>query len=146
MNDKTEKTNIKKKEVAKPTVEVSKTEAEDEGLLPPEATKISEMMMGMVKSFPASPIHPILEKITPEHIDKLLDNLHQDDENMFNYSKSNRLFTAVYVLIALAFFVFLIVFLLPNNKDMLIELLKLGIAFAGGMGSGFGIKAYLDKR
>ena len=43
-------------------------------------------------------------------------------------------------------FVFLVIFLAKVSKELLLEIVKLGVAIIGGFGGGYGYKTYLDKR
>lgn len=94
----------------------------------------STMRTGMVG-------HPLFEKFTPDHIDKFLDYSQKDDENEYKYKSSNRLFYLAYSILGIGVFVFLVLFLLPSNKELMIDIFKMLIAFAGGLGSGYGLKA-----
>jgi hypothetical protein len=111
---------------------------------PPEA---KALLMHMTRTQFGSPApHPLYHKFTPEHVDKFLDYSHQDDVNAYNLAKSNRWFHLAYVAAVVAFLVFLIVYLAPNHKDLLVDILKIIVAFGGGFGAGFGTKTYLERR
>lgn len=112
--------------------------------MPPEFRRIFRMAMMGFSSGPAP--HPIFEKMNEEHIHKFLDHTQQDDEHQYMIRRSNRWFNLSYVVLGLGIFLFLIVYLLPDNKEILVDLLKLIVAFAGGLGSGIGLKVYLDRR
>jgi len=112
--------------------------------MPPDIQK--SVTMGMMRTSLSSKIgHPLFDKFTTEHIDKFLDSSQRDDDNIYKYKSSNRWFILGYSLIGTALFIFLIVFLLPQNKDLLLDIFKLLVAFAGGFGSGYGIKAWCTK-
>jgi hypothetical protein len=91
------------------------------------------------------PYHPLFDKFTPEHTSQFLENIRKDDENEYKLRSSNRWFHVTYVFLALAFLLFLIVFLLPKDKDLLTKILELLVVFAGGVGAGYGIKAWQNK-
>jgi len=93
-----------------------------------------------------APSHPIFDKFTPEHVGKFLDYSHDDDVHEYTLARENRWFYLAYVVLAIGFLVFLIVFLTPSHKDLLTDILRLLLAFAGGFGAGFGLKSYLEKR
>lgn len=113
--------------------------------MPPEVRQT--VRMAMMQTFSRGPaVHPLLEKFTAGHIDKVLDYSQEDDKNEFSLRRSNRYFNLSYVIIGLSVFIFLIVFLAPQNIDLLKDILKLLVAFIGGVGSGFGLKTYLEKR
>ncbi|MFH2091458.1 MAG: hypothetical protein ABIJ31_03770 [Pseudomonadota bacterium] len=103
---------------------------------------VKEIMLGMMRSSSTSgPMpHPIVSKLNDEHIHKFLDYSQKDDQNAYELTKSNRWFRLIYAILAASVFLFLIVFLLPNNKELLIDLIKILIAFVGGLGAGLGLK------
>lgn len=113
--------------------------------LPPGIKKSVEMAFSMQRVSGSMP-NPIMEKITDKHIDKILDLGEKEENNNFENTKISRRYTMAYVIIAIALFVFLTVFLLKDNRDVYLEILKFAIAIAGGFGSGYGTKAYLDRR
>jgi len=41
---------------------------------------------------------------------------------------------------------FLNVYLLPKDKALVDQIIKMGVAFAGGIGSGYGIKSFKDRK
>ncbi|MDW7680573.1 MAG: hypothetical protein SCK70_08405 [bacterium] len=90
--------------------------------------------------------HPLFEKFTPEHIDNFLDYSYKDDENTFRLTSSNRWFYLIYTILFVAFLVFLIIYLLPSNQEMLSEILKILISLAGGFGIGYGWKSYRETK
>ncbi|MGE4519536.1 MAG: hypothetical protein AB7E04_08525 [Desulfobacteraceae bacterium] len=90
--------------------------------------------------------NPLFSKIEGEHIHKFLDLMSKDDTNQYKLTSSNRFFSLAYTIIILAFFIFLIVFLIKENKDLLLEIFKILVAFIGGVGGGFGLKTSLDKK
>jgi uncharacterized membrane-anchored protein len=85
--------------------------------------------------------HPLFEKFTPDHITKFLDINSQDNENEHNFKSSNRWFHLVYAIIFLGFLMFLITYLLPNNIDLLKDVIGAIVLFAGGFGGGYGYKS-----
>lgn len=89
-------------------------------------------------------IHPLFDKFTEAHVDKFLDYSQKDDENEYKLKSSNRWFYLIYFLVALAFMVFLIMFLLPNNKELLVDFIKILVGFVGGFGAGYGLKTKLS--
>jgi hypothetical protein len=89
--------------------------------------------------------HPLFEKFTPEHIDKFLDYSHDDDGHNYELAKQGKLYNLIYFVVGLLFLVFLIVYLLPSNKDLLIDLIRLLIVFGGGFGAGYGVKSLKGK-
>lgn len=90
--------------------------------------------------------HPLFEKFNDNHIDKFLDYTQKDDDNDYKIRSSNRWFYLGYTMLSLAFFAFLIGYLLPTDKEMFKEVIKLGGVFLGGFGGGFGAKAYIERK
>ena len=62
------------------------------------------------------------------------------------YVSSNRWFYLFYTILGLSFFSFLVIYLLPKDKELLDQILKLLVAYAGGLGSGYGLKAFKDMK
>ena len=90
--------------------------------------------------------HPLVEKFTPEHITKFLDYSHEETKRQLTLRSSNRWFTLAFILICLIFFGFLIVFLADQHSAILLDILKVLTGFLGGLGGGYGLKAYLDHK
>lgn len=111
--------------------------------LPPEAKKVLEIGMSMQRFGPTP--NPIAKKINEKHIDKILDLTEKDEERSFKDAGESRKFTLIYILIFAALFVFSTVFLVGSDKDLYKEVIKLFAVFLGGLGSGFGIKSYMDR-
>lgn len=70
----------------------------------------------------------------------------KEDERLFQDRSSARKYGVFYALLAVALFVFLTVYLIGIDLALYQDVLKIIVAFAGGVGSGFGIKAFLDRR
>lgn len=111
--------------------------------LPPEAKKVLEIGMSMQRFGPMP--NPLAEKINEKHIDKILDIAEKDEERSFKGARESRKFTLIYVLVFAALFVFATVFLVGSDKELYKEVIKLFAVFLGGLGSGFGVKSYMDR-
>ncbi len=111
----------------------------------PPAVKRSFMAMLQTQSRQVGG-HPLYEKFTPEHIDKFLDYCHKGDEYSYKITSSNRWFSLAYTALAIGFLIFLIIYLLPANVDILTEILKILISVAGGFGIGYGWKSSKEKK
>ncbi len=112
---------------------------------PPEIRKTITQMAAFQFSGPVRHENPLFRKFTPQHIDKLLDYLHEDEKKQCELESSGRFFNLAYALTALGVFVFLVVFLAKDKPELFVDILKMLVAFAGGFGGGFGIKSYLDR-
>lgn len=90
--------------------------------------------------------HPVFDKMTPEHVTMFLEHSHEHERDNYKYKKSDRWFFLVYFMLVIGIFMFLTVYLLPNDRDLYMEILKLvGAVAVGGFG-GYGVKAWLDQR
>ena len=113
--------------------------------LPPEVKRVVQATLSMQRiSTPFG--SPLQDKINEEHISKILEIVEKDDERTFADAQSARKYTLINTIIILGFFGFLTVFLVNKDVEVYRELLKLTVAFAGGLGSGFGLKGYLDRK
>jgi len=63
----------------------------------------------------------------------------------YKLAKSNCWFNLAYVAISICFGVFLITYLLPNNRDILHDIIIMGASLAGGFGAGYGYRSHRDK-
>ena len=79
--------------------------------------------------------NPISEKITSEHISKLIENSNIQDERDRKERKSDKNYQVIFLLIGLFFLVFLIVFL-KDDKELLYKIVIAIISFIGGFGIG----------
>ncbi|GEM_PF-1701750 len=84
-------------------------------------------------------------KINENHIDKLIDSHENGQERIFKDNQQSRKFQLLYVLIAVMVFIFLAIFLVGKDTELFKEIIKLFIAFVGGIGTGFGIKNYMNR-
>jgi hypothetical protein len=91
------------------------------------------------------PYHPLFDKFTPEHTSQFLENIRKDDENEYRLKSSNRWFYVIYAFFDLVFLLFLIVFLLPKDKDFLNKIIETLIVLGGGFGAGYGVKSWQNK-
>ena len=90
--------------------------------------------------------HPILEKVTAEHIDKIIEYNYQEGKNAFKLSSSNRWFHALYVFIGVGCVIFLITYISPSNKDLINDILKILAGLIGGFGFGYGLGSRKRER
>jgi hypothetical protein len=112
--------------------------------LPPEERKRIQTFMSM-GSVSGSILSPFESKINEKHIEKILDIKEKYDEKIFKDTQQSRKFLLIYILIGVFVFVFLTLFLVGKDTELFKEIIKLFIAFVGGMGAGFGIKHYMDR-
>lgn len=113
--------------------------------LPPELAKripdelkveLSTFMMG-----PGGHQNPILAKVTPEHIARVLDIAATTTANDHEESKSVRRYQFASFLFALGLFVFLVIFL-SEKPVILVPMLTALLGFASGFGVGRKVGKY----
>ena len=141
-NDKTDENETQKEseETEKTNIELPEEIAEVLEDMSPKVRR--EITMAMTQMSTRGGLgHPLFEKFTEKHIDKFLDYSQRDDDNEYKLKSSNRWFYLIYSALGISVFIFLIIYLLPQNKDFLLDIFKLFVAFVGGLGSGFGLKS-----
>jgi len=111
--------------------------------MPPEMKKTVSLMMAQMQRGPIP--HPIYEKITSEHITKLIDTSDKDSERGLKDTSQRRRYSMLFALLIAAVFVFLVIYLRTSDPELLKSLIGYLIVFAGGMGAGYGYKAWRDK-
>ena len=79
--------------------------------------------------------NPIAEKITSEHLTRLLENSDEQDKRDRAERKSEKNYQIIFLIIGLAFIGFLIVFL-KDDKELLYKVIIAIISFVGGFGIG----------
>ncbi|OQX74561.1 MAG: hypothetical protein B6D64_12675 [Bacteroidetes bacterium 4484_276] len=92
------------------------------------------MFSGIVKRS-----NPISEKITEDHISKLITNSDAQDKRDRKERSGERYFSLILIVIALIFVGFIIVFLQSNEK-LLITIITAILSFIGGFGFGKSFK------
>lgn len=132
---------------------LAKADAEEKSLIKPEAGEVIDQgleevppeMRTVIKAWSAmfsqvsGPFNPLLAKFKDGHIDKYLDNMSRESDHDYELKKGNRWFYLVYAIIAVTVFIAGVVYLLPDNKDLLIQLIVIIVAIAGGIGGGYGL-------
>ena len=110
-----------------------------------DPTIIKETFFGMMKGGMSYP--PFLDKVDKNHITKALSIMSKEVDNAFKTGKSKRNYTLIYVLIGVALFIFLMIYLVTtNNTEMLTEILKIGGAVVVGGFGGYGISESKHKK
>ena len=79
--------------------------------------------------------NPISEKITSEHISRLIENSNIQDERDRKERKSDKNYKIIFLLIGLFFLAFLI-FFLKDDKELLYKIIIAVFSFIGGFGLG----------
>ena len=126
-------------------------ESDDEGSegTPQTPKAMRQMMaafMGFSRSSGGSVYHPIFDKFNDGHVDTFLAHSHEEDMERLRAEHRGPIYGFLYAALVVAVLVFLVLYLLPQDPDLLGEILRLAIAFAGGVGGGYGWRAHLDSR
>lgn len=79
--------------------------------------------------------NPIAEKITSEHITKIIENSDNQDKRDRDERRSEKNYEIIFLLIGLVFLGFLIVFL-KDDKELLYKIIIAILSFIGGFGIG----------
>ncbi len=130
------------KSVAKPTKPEAKREAElvpETEDMPPEFRRQIQAFMAMIQTQSKTAGHPLFAKFTEAHIDKYLDYVQRDDDHEYEIAKSNRLFYLGYFILAIVVLIVAIVYLLPRDRDFLIQIIQFLVLLGGGIGAGYGL-------
>ena len=106
--------------------------------------ELSAMITSIGSSGPMH--HPIFGKFESEHVTMFLEHAHKSDESVSKYRSSNRWFRLGYVGIIVFVFVFLTLFLLPDQSVVYFDILKGLALFLGGAGGGYGLRTLQDQR
>lgn len=105
---------------------------------------IQEMVTSTVRSGPV--YHPIFDKFEPQHVTQFLKDSSDSDAAKHKMRMGNRWFRLAYVVLATVVFIFLTVFLLPDQSDLYFQILQgLGL-FIAGLAGGYGIRSYQEKQ
>jgi hypothetical protein len=106
--------------------------------VPPAEQKVRELVrreaFGMFQFGPAP--NPLVEKMTEEHITKVIDNSEADNK------RSDYRIKFLAVILTIGFIAICGMFLYAGQSALLKEILTLFITFAGGFAGGYGFKAY----
>jgi len=99
------------------------------------------MEMGLMQMSSSSPFPPqLLDKITPEHLNRLIGVIEQHETNQHEQTKGNRgaAICIFFGLVATALALVLI-FILTGQGTLLQEIVKGGVLFIAGLAGGWGI-------
>ena len=108
----------------------------------------ARLMQEVVEStFRAGPAyHPIFDKLESEHVTQFLTGSFEAENAERQTRRGNRWFLLGYVVIAVGVFAFLTSFLLPSHSEQYFALLQYLGTFVAGLGGGYGLKSYQDRR
>ena len=78
----------------------------------------------------------LANSINEKHIDKLLDISDKAEDREFELKNKQENHRLIYVVLGIALFVFLTIFLAKDSQDIFLDVLKIGLGFLGGWGAG----------
>lgn len=137
--------NSKEKQVLDNVDKDSLEEAELEDVLesvPPEHRKVIERMMissSIQMRSISSPETAVMKKLTPDNISKYLDGAELEMKNSYAEKFHRKIFTFLTMLVAMAFFILLVI-LLKDNPDIMEKIIYIvgGVVIGAFGGYGFG--------
>ncbi|MCG8321093.1 MAG: hypothetical protein MI921_16440 [Cytophagales bacterium] len=94
-----------------------------------------------MQKYPGSFTPSIASKITKKHLDKILDLTKDDSDKNYKANLWNMGMRISILMIVTGLFVFLTYYFGRTDKELYLELVKVIIAFLGGVGIGYGMKA-----
>ena len=103
---------------------IGKTDREPDSTGPPGgvARIIQEMVTSTVRSGPV--YHPIFDKFETQHVTQFLKDSSESDAAKHKMRMGNRWFRLAYVVLATVVFIFLTMFLLPDQSDLYFQILQ----------------------
>lgn len=112
----------------------------------PEIRPEALSFMAMFKSQIGSLVNPIFEKMTPDNINTYLQNMREEVKQDFELKKGSRWYNLVYFIAILGAVIFLVVYLIRIDKDLMLRIIEMLMAFGGGFGAGYGMKARFNSQ
>lgn len=104
--------------------------------LPPEIRR--EVLMFIQQTRMGPSLNPLAEKITKEHISSMIENAEKGSVR----AHKSQWFNLAYIVLCLAFLVFIFIYLPTIDKALFEQIIKVLIVFAGGVGTGLGVSKY----
>ena len=105
---------------------------------------VQETITSAVRSGPA--YHPIFDKFEAQHVTQFLKDLAEHDAAKHRMLMGNRWFRLAYVGIAIIVFIFMTIYMLPEQSDLYFQFLQGVGLFVSGLAGGYGIRSYREKR
>lgn len=133
---------------AKVTGKLTKNQEPEEDILPEEITEIvkklppkegktiKKTLEVMMSSISMSSFHPLLKKLSGEHIDKIIEYSEKDEERSFRFALLSKWHTLILAFFGMGIFIFLTVFLAKDASNIYMDILKVAFGFLGGFGVG----------
>ncbi len=86
------------------------------------------------------------EKVTSEHIDKMIDNSEKVSDRSFRFASRQQIMNFFYILVSVGVFIFLTIYLSGDNPQLYKDIISYALTFLAGTGLGFGIKSHLSNK
>jgi hypothetical protein len=113
-------------------------EKNDDGLSQPDTNqRMSVMGMGVGINI-NDPSQMLIEKVTPEHIDKMLDLERDIQLGKRDERKRQQWFNLAIIGIGLLFIGFLVTYL-RNDQELMKSIITIVVSFLGGLGTGISV-------
>jgi len=147
LNQKKIRTEEQKQEIEKVTSAIDKLPDEIQEIVKDAPPKVKEAFFAWYQmTSKQSRIHPIFDKFESKHVDKFLDYCHKDDENQYKLISSNRWFYLIYSILFMGIFIFLTLYLLPKDKNLLTDIFKFLGGLVSGIGIGYGLRSKIKPK
>jgi hypothetical protein len=105
----------------------------------PQREKVRETFAALLQYHGPVP-NPIFDKLTPAHVDKLIDGAAKDNERMYEDKRDGRKLEKFFVVIGVAAFLAISgLFLWAKQTGLLEKVIQIAVIYAGGVGTGVGL-------
>ena len=108
---------------------------------PEEMRSAIQIMAGSGPAYP-----PFMKNIDGEHLHKMFDLADKEMSFVFKDRSMTRYLIFGGFLVIIALFIFLTIYLVKDHPGVFNDILKFGLAFVGGFGSGWGVFSYRALR
>lgn len=112
-----------------------------EGIPEEKAPIVRELMAASLQFEMSQIVNPdvaMLQKVTSEHVDRMIENEGKLADYHYRDRREGRRFTLLLVFVAM-FFVVAVIFLLQNNENLLERVVTLIVGLVSGAIGGFGV-------
>ena len=105
--------------------------------VPQEHRKAITRAFSSVTQFAGPVFNPIFQKVTSEHVTRIIDSMENDSVRDHDTGKSRRRYQLTYSILGLGAIVGLIIFFtLTDNRDLMIPVITSVAGFLGGLATG----------
>lgn len=113
--------------------------------LPPELKRSVETVLSTQKS--ATPLPSTLaDKINEQHIEKVLELTAQEDTRRYMETLQRRRYRLIYMILGIICFAAMGFLMVGKHTELFKEIVKLFFVFTGGIGTGYALKSYFEKK